>query len=386
VGHIAHTVTTVSQTGVAPQPRLGDAPAGEAVPAAASPRRYAYIGASGDWRHPVDRRRFPRYCKLAGIPLEPMNWRAWPDVLVVTQSADLTYCSRIPRSDCRIVFDANDGYLIPKKWDVRDPARGFFKFVTRQHRYPELDYERTYLRMCERADAVVCSHPLQAAIVKEHCDNVHLITDFGPEVELGRKRDYSMGDPINVFWEGIGSTRYMPFTEINRIFGAHPKRSSFRFHLFTDLEIRGVADRFFRTTAMEECRKKAPDLAPQFYFYQWNEQMFPVVATACDFAVIPIPLDNTFGMYKPENKLVLMWRMGIPTIVSATPSYADAMSRVECDLACADDAQWTAAIDRVLGSEALRRAAGDEGYREAGINYGDSVLRARWERVLASIA
>lgn len=346
---------------------------------------YAYIGCSEGWQHPVDRRRFPRYCEIAGIPVTPVSWGHLPDVLVATQAADLTYCARIPKSDCRIIFDANDGYLIAKKWHIRDSARGLFKFVMRQHRYPELDYERTYLRMCERANAVVCSHPLQVEFLKNHCDNIHLITDFGPNISLTRKTDYSIDRPVNVFWEGIGSTRYMPFAQINRVFGAHPLKAMFRFHLFTDLEFKSVSDRLFATTAMDECRKKAPDMAGQFRFYQWNEPMLAAIATKCDFAAIPIPLDNTFGMYKPENKLVLMWRMGIPTIVSATPSYSAAMSRVSSNLACADDGDWRRNIDRLLESELLRRSAGEEGYRHAELHYGEQALRAKWDRVLSSI-
>lgn len=346
---------------------------------------YAYTPCSADWQHPVDRRRFPRYCQLTGIPLATADWKHRPDVLIVTQAADLTYCSRIGREDCLIVFDANDGYLIPRKRNFFDRGRGLFKFIVRQHKYPEAHYERTYLRMCERADAVVCSHPLQAAFLRHYCKNVHLITDFPPNIELKRKRDYSIKGPINVFWEGLGTTRNMPFSEINRIFGSRRDASAFRFHLLTDLELMRVSNHFFGTTVMDECRRKAPDLFKQFYFYQWNELVLSEVATKCDFGIIPIPLDNTARMFKPENKLVLMWRMGIPTIVSATPSYAEAMTKVGCNLACFSDAEWQSNIDRLLENEELRRTAGEDGYRHVELNYSENAMRTKWDKVLASI-
>jgi len=347
---------------------------------------YSYAGGSEGWQHPANRRRFLRYCQLARIPIEEVDWKNLPDVLVVNQAADLTYCSRINRSACKIIFDANDGYLIPKKREIYDPARGLFKFLMRQNRYLELDYERTYLRMCERADAVVCSHPLQVVLLKKYCDNIHLITDFSPNIELKLKTDYSIKGSINIFWEGLGSTKYMPFVEMNRIFGSLPNKSNFRFHLFTDLEFKKISDRLFRTTVMNECRKKAPKISSQFYFYQWNEVMLSEIATKCDLAIIPIPLDNTFAMYKPENKLILMWRMGIPTIVSATPSYADASRKLTCDLACATDAEWSDKINILLGSETLRRTVGEQGYRQAETGYSDKSLYAKWANVLASIA
>lgn len=347
---------------------------------------YAYVGGTKGWQHPVDQRRFPRYCRLAGISLEDIDWKRMADVLVVTQRADLTYCSRLKKTQCKIIFDANDGYLIPKKQHVYEHGRGLMKFLLRQHKYPEMHYEATYLRMCERADAVVCSHHLQAAFLKNYCENVHLITDFAPNTPLKRKDDFSINNTINIFWEGLGSSKYMPFEELERIFGAFPDRSIYKFHMFTDIEFKRVADRLFKTSVMDECRKKAPRLANQFYFYQWNERMFSEVATKCDLAVIPIPLDNTFAMYKPENKLILMWRMGIPTIVSATPSYAEAMSKVSLNLACSTDAEWKEKINILLSSEALRRTAGEEGYCQARIGYGEQSLCTKWDNVLSSLA
>jgi glycosyltransferase involved in cell wall biosynthesis len=136
---------------------------------------------------------------------------------------------------------------------------------------------------------------------------------------------------------------------------------------------------------MDECRKKAPQIADQCYFYQWSETMFSSVATKCDLAVIPIPLDNTFAMYKPENKLVLMWRLGIPTVVSATPSYSAAMSNAGLNLACTNDTEWREKIIELLESEALRRHVGQKGFLQASKFYCDKVLSSKWDNVLKSL-
>lgn len=346
---------------------------------------YAYADGSVDWQHPSNKRRFPKYCRLADIQLQSVDWTNLPDVLVVNQAADLTYCSRLNKSSCKIIFDANDGYLIPKKGEFYDPLRGLAKYLFRQHKYPEMNYEATYLRMCKRADAVVCSHPLQADFLKQYCENIHLITDFSPSIELNIKQDYKIKDPINIFWEGLGSNKYMPFAEMDRIFSAFKNKINFRFHFFTDLEFKKISNRLISTTVMDECRKKAPRILSQCIFYQWNEMMFSSVATKCDLAIIPIPLDNTFAMYKPENKLVLMWRMGLPTVVSATPSYALAMNKAGLNLACTTDAEWQDKINELLESEALRRLAGTKGFSQATTLYSDEVLSRKWGNVLASL-
>ena len=347
---------------------------------------YAYADGSIGWQHPSSRRRFPRYCYLAGIKLNQVDWGNLPDVLVVNQAADLSYCSKLKKSNKKIIFDANDGYLIPKKKDIYDSFRGTSKFILGQHRHLEFNYEKTYLNMCERADAVVCSHPLQQKFLQNYCKNIHLITDFGPEINLDKKVDYKIGAEINIFWEGLGSSRYMPFQEINHIFKNMSDRKKYKFHIFTDLDFCKISNKLFRTTVMTECRKKAPDIADQFYFYQWNEKMLSTVATKCDVAIIPISLDNKFSMYKPENKLILMWRMAIPTIVSATPSYSIAMQMAGLDYSCINKDDWKEKLNQLLGGgEDFRRKCGLVGHQYAINHFDDRTLAARWSKVLESL-
>ena len=305
--------------------------------------------------------------------------------MVVNQAADLSYCSKLKKSNKKIIFDANDGYLIPKKKEIYDRFRGVSKFIFGQHRHLEFNYEKTYLNMCERADAVVCSHSLQQKFLQNYCQNIHLITDFEPAITLDRKVDYKIGAEINIFWEGLGSSRYMPFQEMNNIFKNMADRKKYKFHIFTDLEFHKISNRLLSTTAMTECRNKAPDIADQFYFYQWNEKMLPTVATKCDLAIIPISLDNTFSMYKPENKLILMWRMAIPTIVSATPSYSQAMRGAKQEMDCSNQEEWVSKLKDVLSDESFRGLLGLSGNSYAQNYYNDESIKSKWDEVLSSL-
>ena len=61
------------------------------------------------------------------------------------------------------------------------------------------------------------------------------------------------------------------------------------------------------------------------YVHEWDGKGFAATVCAYDLAIIPLPLNKRFGLdnslaiRKPENKLFLLWRMGMPTVVSATP-------------------------------------------------------------------
>ena len=50
---------------------------------------------------------------------------------------------------------------------------------------------------------------------------------------------------------------------------------------------------------------------------------------------------------KPENKLLLMWRLGLPTITSNTPSYKYLMDKVINNM-IASDGNWSLHINNLI--------------------------------------
>ena len=81
--------------------------------------------------------------------------------------------------------------------------------------------------------------------------------------------------------------------------------------------------------------------------------------TACDVAVIPIDQANALWWGKPENKLVLLWQLGMPVLTTATPIYRQVMEAVGVDMACATTADWGAKLERLIG-------AGESVFQEIG--------------------
>ena len=56
-------------------------------------------------------------------------------------------------------------------------------------------------------------------------------------------------------------------------------------------------------------------------------------------------------MGKPENKLGLLWRMGMPVVTSATPAYTRAMNEAGQSLTCKDDAEWMSKLENLILDE-----------------------------------
>jgi hypothetical protein len=57
------------------------------------------------------------------------------------------------------------------------------------------------------------------------------------------------------------------------------------------------------------------------HIHPWSQEKVSEVAAKCDFGVIPILENDRFARLKPENKLLIYWRLGLQTLFSDTPSY-----------------------------------------------------------------
>ena len=50
----------------------------------------------------------------------------------------------------------------------------------------------------------------------------------------------------------------------------------------------------------------------------WIGIVLIVMASICDFGIIPVDQKSLFTLGKPENKLLLLWKLGLPVLVSNT--------------------------------------------------------------------
>jgi hypothetical protein len=344
--------------------------------------RIGYVPYRADLTHPGDRRRFCYYAAKRGLEFEIADPSRAYDIVILSEAADVSRWRHFPRDRGRIVYDLIDSYLADSSTDWRTRFRGIAKFASRQTHALELNFKDAIRAMCRRADAVVCTTVEQQQMISPLCANVRPILDFQTRDVRHVKTDYSAGDVFHFVWEGQGGN-VVTFSGIREalanVAAAHP----IAVHLVTDLEY-PLALRHVGRASTKRLVRQSFDI-PNVYLYEWNEAMFSTLCTACDMALIPIPLDVPIYRGKPENKLQIFWRMGIPVLTSATPAYSNAMARVGLDMSCTTTGDWIQNMKRFINDEALRRDAGLRGRRDAETNFNDDVLLAAWDRVIASV-
>lgn len=342
--------------------------------------RIGYVPYSRAMTQPGDRRRFPYYAAQRGVEYELADPDQAYDVVVVTPRTDLTRWSRYRPGQAKVVFDIVDSYLEIPRTNPKAILRGPAKFLAGEAPTPFTSYRRTLELILERADAATCATPEQAAVLARYCPNTHAILDFQTRMVTHVKESYAAGMPFNLVWEGFGdNVRW--FAEIQAALAEVSRRHPLVLHLVTAIEFKQFTQRFWNRRTTQIASRYFADVR----LYQWSEQMVSVIATACDLAVIPLPGDRPLETNKPESKLISFWKMGLPVVTSATPAYVRTMAAAGQRLTCATEADWSAALLRLIEDENARAHAGRSGREFAETEYSEERLLAAWDAVFQSL-
>jgi glycosyltransferase involved in cell wall biosynthesis len=345
------------------------------------PLRIGYSTLRDDPTGPGDRRRFCRYAAQRALSWEIARPDRSYDVVVSSVGGDLSSWRGLPRQT-RFVFDVVDSYLAPPGADPRAWLRGLFKFLSGHTRHLHLDFRQLIIDCLRRADAVICCTQEQRESLRAYCANVHEILDIQSEAVRHVKQDYARGERFQLVWEGLALNLHT-FRAIAGALRTLAARHPIELHLVTDLECPRGSTYLWKRPTRDVVREVLG--MDNVHVHAWNADRLSEVATGCDLAVIPIPLDVPFLRGKPENKLVLFWRMGMPVVTSATPAYERAMRAAGLSLTCRTEAEWLEMLERLMLDEGLRREAGRLGAAHAEAAYGEAGLLARWDDVFRSV-
>jgi len=342
--------------------------------------RFAYAPYSPSLTPPGDRRRFAFYARARGIDFVIAGPREQYDCVVLSARADITRWVRAPR-DVKVVYDLIDSYLAIPDTSVKSLLRGAAKFVACETSRPTLRYRRAIEAMCARADAVVCSTQEQRGQILPLCPNVHIILDAQDHLVQRTKTDYAAaGNGLSLVWEGLPEN-IAGFAGLRTALEELGRDREITVHLVTDAQFHRYAQRFGRQRTTEYARR----FLPSFELHEWNEQTLSDVACSADIAVIPLDASDPFAAGKPENKLLLLWRMGLPVVTTRTPAYARAMAGAGLDLTCEGSDEWLAALRQLSASAPNRAAVGAAGRVYAECHHSDDHVVRAWDAVLDSI-
>ena len=343
--------------------------------------RIGYAGYSPDLGGPGDRRRFCAYAAHRKLQCTKADIRRDYDVVLITHNGDITgWTERKRRAGDRFKFllELADSYFVQT-----NPARRFLKGIGRfalgTDSRISTDFRRTLIEACEAADAVICSTEEQRETIRRFNPNVVLSFDYFGD-ELGPpKFDYGRSGKFRIVWEGQSTT--LPNLQVIRE-PLNDLNDQIELHVVTDPRIYRYFGRFGAYPAMDalegiECEK---------HFHPWDRTSFSGDVVAADLAVIPIQRSNALWWGKPENKLVMLWQLGMPALTSSTPVYERTMGEAGLDLLCSNVGEWKDKLARMIeASSGELEAVAGKGRAYAERAYSKEEFVRRFDEAFAQV-
>lgn len=291
---------------------------------------------------PGDRRRFVIYAKSRNLQFEIANTNKYYEIVYITSSANIsawiTYKKK--HENTKLIFEITDSYILNDNllWNF---GRGIYRYFQGRENKLFFYYINIYKRIFKIADAVVCSTQVQKDYILKYNRNVHISLDYFDEDITCKKTNYKANRPFTLVWEGQSCT----VKNILILKSVLEKFNNVHLKIITDMKI-PIAWNLKRKT--EHLFK---DCNFSFQIIPWDINTFSKEISQADLAIIPIDMTDKLFLNKPENKLILFWKIGIPVLTSATPAYKKVFTAINYDLSCSRDTDWIDKLSLFINGE-----------------------------------
>jgi hypothetical protein len=339
-----------------------------------------YASYSKDFLSPGDRRRFVHYAKNREIDFETANPENEYDIVYITHGADITRWSKYDKSKAIVIYEIIDSYLAVPSFSFLGLFRGLTKYLSGQYKYCILSHKKAIQLMCQRADIIICSTIEQKEHLEQYCDNVYIILDVKTMYANHRKIEQFQpnNSVLNIAWEGVPHN-IKSFEVIREALSILSKQYQINLHLITALKFKQYMNKYVTKYAVNEVKKYID--VKNIYLYDWNEITVSLISSACDLAVIPINSNDPMDNGKPEDKLLIFWLMGLPTIVSKTPAHSRTMSAAGLSMSCDHTNDWVSAIRNIADNESIRNQAAKKGFIFASHENSEEKIMSLWDKM-----
>jgi hypothetical protein len=341
--------------------------------------KIGYVPYSADLTHPGDRRRIKFWSAALKRPLETKDYSE-VDVLVLSSAAN--YGKFIKDSNSFIILDLVDGYIGENPSPIKDFLRNILRTWGGSSSLRWLTYTRHLTYACKNADRIIVASPEQRLEVLKYCDDVHVILDDHSELDVRLHQNFGLEQKNSLFWEGL------PYT-----FKHFSIASSQIDQLLSDvggtLEILskntfrrwgGIAG---RQTLTQNISKLFPKSKDSVNVHEWEIEKLIDLAKQCDIGIIPVNVDDKFASLKPENKLLSMWILGLPALVSKTPAYERVLLKAGLGFCLVSDDDWYEKIQSLRNNDQFRKEVLEKANRYLSENHSKEILLEKWSKALS---
>ena len=306
------------------------------------------------------------------------------DILVASENSDFN-SPYFAKNNVPIVFDLIDAYLSPLN-SQDDLIRGIAKKITGQISGGVKPFSHHIKDFCLNSDAVICSSIEQQEIISKYCTNTHVILDSHEEIPLIQptKSGITFPDSYRILWEGqpatIGGLKL-----ISPALAQLSKSTTLSLDLVTDETYFKLLNRYFKRNTHNLLKRDLSEIIDIVTITPWSSENLVDFARKCTVGVLPIDISVPMQRLKPENRLLIMWRLGLPCLTSPSPAYARVATVIGADLICHSPSDWFSKINQLLQNPNDAHEQVMRGQEYLLDRHSRAILLDKWDRVVESV-
>jgi len=330
-----------------------------------------------------DRRRLVFWAKARGHTIvTDLNQSV--DVIVASENSDFN-SPYFTRKQVPIIFDLVDAYLSPLN-SLDDLARGLAKRIAGHLSGSIKPFSHHVRDFCINSSAVICSSSEQEEIIRRYNINTHVILDSHDEIPFidPPNPGTSRSDKHRILWEGKPAT-IGGVNIISPTLSKLSKTTTLSLDFVTDEKYFQFLDKYIERSTLGLLEKDLGQLVDHVNIIPWTPKNLVECAKTSSIAMIPIDLSVPMQRLKPENRLLIMWRLGLPCLTSPSPAYARVSRQAGVVTVCNTLEEWFVNFNRLLshpGYAYNEIIAGQNYLRE---NHNQIILLKKWDLAFESV-
>ncbi len=330
-----------------------------------------------------DRRRLLFWAKDKGYELVT-DLTKKVDVIVASENSDFNSTS-FSQKGVPVVFDLVDAYLSPLN-PRDDMARGLAKKLSGQISGNIKPFSHHVRDFCETSSAVICSSPEQEAVIKPFNSNTHVILDSHDEIPLIAPKlngGTSLRENI-ILWEGQPAT-IRGVQKISSILFQLTKEHDLYFDFVTDEKCFQLLGKYFKLDTLQLLKRDLLPIFDRIRITPWTSIGLVESAKKSTISMIPIDLTVPMQKLKPENRLLIMWRLGLPCLTSPSPAYIRVANEAGVKAVCESSKAWLENFSNLLSDPTFAHEEVLRGQNYLSEKHNRQTLLNKWDQVIESV-
>lgn len=306
------------------------------------------------------------------------------DVLIISEKSDFNSIV-FKKTKTPIIFDLIDAYLSPLD-SFDDMARGVAKKLSGQISGGIKPFSHHVKDFCLNADAVICSSKEQEQVISPYNVNTHVILDSHDEIPFLNPSEPKVlkSNVHRILWEGQPAT-IRGVRQISSTLSELTRTNSLNFDFVTDENYFQFLGPHIKRSTLALLKRDLGKISDRVSIIPWTRSNLIETAQRSALAMIPIDLSVPMQRLKPENRLLIMWRLGLPCLTSPSPAYVRVTNKAGVSGTCEDSDTWLRNFNRLLNDSSFAFDEVVRGQNYLRENHTPDILLEKWDRAVESV-